>query len=88
VRESAKTTSKILAKVAEQKRRREFEAGFNNLEDAREERVRTIREIAENYLASYLLRNPRSATFAEYAVGHVKRIFCRQDAGGHQRTHD
>ncbi len=36
--------------------------------------MRTIREIAEDYLASYRLRNPRSATFAEYAVGHVKRI--------------
>ncbi len=36
--------------------------------------MRTIREIAEEYLASYRLRNPRSATFAEYAIGHVKRI--------------
>lgn len=42
--------------------------------DVREERVRTIREIAANYLESYRLRNPRSATFAEYAVGHVTRI--------------
>ncbi len=45
--------------------------GFNNLEDAREERVRTIREIAEEYLESYRLRNSRFATFAEYAVGDV-----------------
>jgi integrase len=74
VRESAKTASKTLAKAAEQKRRRELETGFNNLEDAREDRVRKIGEIAADYLASYRLRNPRSATFAEYAIGHVKRI--------------
>ena len=74
VRESAKTTSKTLAKAAEQTRRRALETGFNNLEDASEERVRTIREIADDYLESYRRRNPRSATFAEYAVGHVTRI--------------
>ena len=74
MRESAKTASKTLAKAAEQTRRRALDTGFNNLEDAREERVRTIREIADNYLESYRLRNPRSATFAEYAVGHVTRV--------------
>jgi integrase len=63
-----------VAKAAEQKRRRELEEGFNNLEDVRQERVRTIREISDEYLASYRLRNPRSATFAEYAVGHIKRL--------------
>ncbi len=74
VRESSKTGSKTLAKAAEQQRRRELETGFNNLEDDREDRVRTVREIAQDYLTSYRLRNPRSATFAEYAVGHVERI--------------
>jgi len=74
VRESSKTGSKTVAKAAEQKRRRELEEGFNNLEDVRQERVRTIREISDEYLASYRLRSPRSATFAEYAVGHIKRL--------------
>jgi integrase len=74
IRESSKTGSKTVAKSAEQKRRRELEEGFNNLEDVRQERVRTVREIADEYLASYRLRNPRSATFADYAVGHVKRL--------------
>lgn len=74
VRESAKTAAKTLAKAAEQTRRRALETGFNNLEEAREERVRTIREIAADYLGSYHLRNSRSATFAECAVGHVTRI--------------
>ena len=74
VRESSKTRSKTLPKAAEQKRRRELEEGFNNLEDVRHERVRTIREVAEGYLTSYKLRHPLSATFAEYAVGHVQRL--------------
>ena len=74
VRESSKTGSKTLAKAAEQKRRRELEEGFNNLEDVRQERVRTIQDLAGEYLVSYKLRHPRSATFAEYAVGHVKRL--------------
>src|SRR5712692_9760330 len=73
IRESSKTTSKTLAKSAEQKRRRE-EEGFNNFEDVRQERVRAIRELTDEYLASYKLRHPRSATFAEYALGHVKRL--------------
>lgn len=74
VRESSKAGSKTLAKAAEQQRCRELETGFNNLEDAREDRVRTVREIAQDYLTSYRLRNPGPATFAEYAVGHVQRI--------------
>jgi integrase len=74
IRESAKTGSKTLAKAAEQRRRRELEEGFNNLEDARRDRVRTVQEISDEYLASYRLRNPRSATFAEYAIGHIKRL--------------
>ena len=34
----AKPVQKTLAKAAEQKRRRELEEGFNNLEDVRQER--------------------------------------------------
>src|SRR6185369_1401749 len=29
---------------------------------------------ADDFLKGYRLRNPKSATFAEYAVGHVKRL--------------
>jgi integrase len=74
IRESAKTGSKTLAKAAEQRRRRELEEGFNNLEDSRQDRVRTVQDISDEYLASYRLRNPKSATFAEYAIGHIKRL--------------
>ena len=70
IQESTKSTSKTIAKQAEQKRRRELEEGFNGLEDSRDEQIRLIHELAKQYLASYALRN-RSAVFAQYAVNHV-----------------
>ena len=74
IRESSKSPSKTLAKAAEQKRRRELEEGFNNFTDVRHERVRTMRDIADDFLEEYRLRLPRSAVFAEYAVNHIKRL--------------
>jgi len=73
LQESAKTSSKTIAKLAEQKRRRELEEGFNRVEDHRDQNIRTIRDVGKDYLEAYALRN-RSATFAEYAVGHVSRL--------------
>jgi integrase len=74
VRESSKSTSKTVAKAAEQQRKRELEEGFNNFTDNRRERVRTIADLADEYLTAYKLRHPQSAVFAEYAVNHVCRI--------------
>ena len=74
VRESSKSPSKTVAKVAEQQRKRELEEGFNNFTDNRRERVRTIADLADEYLTAYKLRHPQSAVFAEYAVNHVCRI--------------
>ena len=74
VRESSKSTSKTLAKNAEQKRKRELEEGFNNFTDSRRERIRTIDDLADDYLSAYKLRHPQSAVFAEYALNHVKRL--------------
>jgi integrase len=73
VRESAKTTSKTVAKLAEQKRRRQLEDGFNGVEDNREERIRTIKELGRAYLGDYRLRH-KSIVFADYAVGNVIRL--------------
>jgi integrase len=72
VRESSKTPSKTVAKLAEAKRRRELEEGYNNLGDGRNQRVQTIREVAEAYLEAYKLKH-RAIAFAEYAVAHVVR---------------
>jgi len=72
IRESAKTTSKTVAKAAEQRRRRELEEGFNGISDKREERIRTIADLAASYLEAYKLRAKASA-FAHYALGHLKQ---------------
>jgi hypothetical protein len=64
IQDSAKAASKTVAKLAEQKRGRELEEGFNALKDRRQERIQTIREVAKDYLDGYLLRD-RSATVAE-----------------------
>lgn len=72
IRESAKTHSKTVAKLAEQKRRREMEEGFNGLEDKRGERIKSLNELATAYLAEYKIRH-RSVGFAEYAIGNVTR---------------
>ena len=74
IRESSKSESKTLAKTAEKNRRRELEESFNNFADVRRERVRIIGEIADEFLEEYELRIPQSATFAEYAIGHIKRL--------------
>ena len=73
VRESSKSTSKTIAKSAEQERRRELEAGYNNVKEVRQNRIRTVAEIIVEYLVGYRLRY-RSASFAEYALGHVSRL--------------
>jgi integrase len=73
VRESAHTELKTLAKEAEQRRRRQLEEGINGIQDRRAERIRSLKELAKAYLEDYRLRH-KSATFAEYALGHVKRL--------------
>jgi integrase len=72
VRESAKTTSKTVAKKAEDNRRRELELGYNGIEDVREARVRGLKEVSAEYLEQYCLRN-KSGVFAKYAVRNLNR---------------
>ena len=73
IQESTKTSSKTLAKAAEQKRRRELEEGFNSVTGDRKERIRTVANLAASFFEGYKLRN-RSATFAEYALKHITRL--------------
>ena len=74
IRESSKSPSKTVAKGAEQKRKREQEAGFNNFTYLRHERIRTFSDIADEYFDAYKLRLPQSARFAEYAIDHLKQL--------------
>jgi integrase len=74
VKESAKTTSKTVAKLSEQARRRELEKGFNGRSDERRERIQNVRELATGFLSDYKVRQPKSVTFAQHALGHVGRL--------------
>ncbi len=74
IRESSKSKRKTVAIEAEKQRRLELERGFNNIADTRRERIRSVAELADEFFEGYKLRNPKSATFAEYAIGHVKRL--------------
>jgi len=78
IRESTKSTTKTIAKLAEKNRRRELEEGLNNITDQRRERIRTFRDMAEDYFDGYKIRLPDSATFADYAIGHLKRLLGRK----------
>jgi integrase len=55
---SAKTHSKTVAKEAERQRRRELENGFNSTADRRQDRIRTVAELAKAFLADYSVRHP------------------------------
>jgi integrase len=71
VRESAKTTSKVLAQKAETNRKRDFEESFAGVLN-RKARVRTFGEVADEYLKAYMVRNPQSSGYITYAVRHLK----------------
>ena len=56
IRESSKSTSKTVAKNAEQQRRRELEAGFRNIKEVRQHRIRYLKDVVDEYLVGYKLR--------------------------------
>jgi integrase len=74
IQESSKSSRKTVALKAQKKRRQELERAFNDLTDRRQERIRTIAEVAASFLDDYRLRNPKSATFAEYAIGLLQQL--------------
>jgi len=76
IQESSKSVRKTVAVEAEKQRRRELEKVYNGIEDRRVERIRPISELASEYFQAYKLRH-RSTDFAEYALGHVKRMLGR-----------
>jgi hypothetical protein len=74
IQESSKSPRKTVALEAEKKRRQELECTFNHIPDRRRERIRSLGELSTEFLEGYKLRKPKSTTFAEYALGHVKRL--------------
>jgi hypothetical protein len=73
IREFSKSSSKTVAKNAEQQRRRELETHFHNLKEVLQQRIRRLNDSVNEYLVGYRMRY-RSGTFAEYALGHVSRL--------------
>jgi len=75
IRESAKTTSKTVAKEAERKRRRELEEGYNGLsKEDRTWRIQTFSQAAEGYFADYQTRHrPHSVSYMRNCLKHLKR---------------
>jgi hypothetical protein len=61
VRESAKTTSKTLARQAEKNRRRELEEGINGLVDNRDDRMGTRSEQATSLSRCWRMQRHRPA---------------------------
>jgi hypothetical protein len=59
--ESTKSTSRTVAKEAERQHRRSLEDGFNNFKEVRQNRIRVLEDIIDEYLTGYRLRY-RSAT--------------------------
>ncbi len=74
IRESAKTSSKTVAKEAERRRRRELEEGYNGLaKEDRSWRILTLTQAADAYLADYKLRHgEHSVSYITYCVEHLK----------------
>ena len=75
IRESAKSTSKTIAKEAERKRRRELEEGFNGLtKEDRSWRVLAFSEAAEKYFADYAKRHrPHSISYMRNCLVHLNQ---------------
>ena len=44
---------------------------INGLSDERQQRIRTAAELATAFLADHKVRKPKSANFAQHALGHV-----------------
>jgi len=74
IRESAKTSSKTLAKSAEKQRRRELEEGFNGLSgEDRSKRVQTLSQAADAMVEEYAHRlSANSLRYLKQRIAHLK----------------
>ena len=81
IRESTKSKSKTVAKEAEKNRKREMEEGFNNITDQRRERIRTFRDMAEDFYDAYKLRLARFGRFRRLRNPAPESLARRKDAG-------
>ena len=76
VRESAKTSSRTVAREAERNRRRELEKALNGVPaEQRSERIRSVADAVKVYLETYGVNHrPASVAFAEGRLAHITRL--------------
>src|SRR5205814_2410499 len=75
--ESAKTTSRTVARAAEQARRRELEHGFNGI--TKPQRAQIFLVVAENWLKAQSAHlAARSVLIERTNLGHLNPIFARK----------
>jgi hypothetical protein len=84
IEEPTKSTSRTVAKEAERQHRRALEAGYNNFKEVRQNRVRILEEIIDEYLTGYrlatvrrVLPNTRSDMSAVFSVRRSSRRYHR-----------
>jgi integrase len=70
--ESAKTGVREKALAAERKRRGEYEDSYSGV-TSRKKRVQTFSDAAKDYLADYVVVNPKSTGYVTYAIKHLKQ---------------
>jgi hypothetical protein len=75
IRETSKSTSKTAAKDSERERRRELEAGYNNVKEVRQNRIRSLEEIICEYLIGYRLRYSLTARAKKSRSPHMFLAF-------------
>lgn len=74
IRESSKSTRKTVAENAMKARRLELEQAFNGLEDKRQERVRRVKDLAEEYREHFMAVPGRTSQFVPQSIKHVIRL--------------
>src|SRR5260370_27899205 len=74
-RGSTRTTSRPHAIAEERRQRERLQKSYSQVieEEAREQRRKTVQQAAHEFLTDYRAKH-RSATFAEYALGHVSTL--------------
>jgi integrase len=74
-RGSTGTANKQLAIAEERRQRERLEKSYGQIleEESREQQRKTIQQAADEFLEDYRTKH-RSATYAEYALGHVKSL--------------
>jgi integrase len=79
VQESSGSARKTVALESEKNRRLELEKDLAELKTIATNVFAPSQSLADGFLEAYKVRQPKSATFAEYAIGHLVRLLGKND---------